>query len=165
MGALSAVSYIIGTVNHSPQQILIDKTSGAVTFARFSGMESKQPVPFRLTLMIENALGRYGVFGPFSKSFCLSLKMISKKAKAMAPFLQFTTAKKPFDNPIVPTNFLTAFGLNVENQGSVELDGLYSRIASPLENSTIEQALEELVAKSKNIKNIALMPMEWYPWW
>ena len=35
-------------------------------------MESKQPVPFRLTIMIENALGRCGVFGPFSKSFCFS---------------------------------------------------------------------------------------------
>lgn len=165
LGALSAVSYIIGTVNHSPQHILIDKTTGAVTFARFSGMESKQPVPFRLTLMIENALGRYGVFGPFSKSFSMSLKTISKKARALAPFLQFTTGKKPFDSPIVPTNFLTAFGLKVENQGQADLDGLYSRIASPLENGTIEQALEELVAKSKNIKNIALMPMEWYPWW
>ncbi|OHT04600.1 PIKK family atypical protein kinase [Tritrichomonas foetus] len=165
LGALSAVAYIIGTVNQSPQQILIDKTTGAVTFSRFSGMEPKQAVPFRLTPMIENALGRYGVSGPFSKSFSLCLKEISRRARAFAPFLQFTTENKPFEKPVVPNNFLSTFGINVESRDPNELDGLYTRIASPTENSTIEQALAELVKNAKSVKNIALMPMEWYPWW
>ena len=166
LGALSTVAYIIGTVNHSPQQILIDKTTGAVTFLRFSGMDPKQPVPFRLTPMIENALGRYGVEGPFSKTFCLCLKEIAKRARALAPFLQFTTEAKPFETSRVPTNFLSAFGVNVEpSDTSSELDGLYNRITSSLANETMEQALEELVKSAKNIKNIAKMPSEWYPWW
>lgn len=165
LGVLSSVAYIIGTVNQSPQQILIDKTTASVTFSRFSGMDPKQPVPFRLTLMVETALGRYGVKGPFSKSFALSLKEISKRARSMAPFLQFTTEKRPFEKPIVPTNFLTDFGLSVENKDHNELDGLYNRISSPMKNGTIEESLADLVGKAKNIKNIAFMPMEWYPWW
>lgn len=163
LGALSAVSYIVGTVNHSPRNFLIDKTTGAVTFSTFSGVEPKQPVPFRLTPMILKALGRYGVRGPFSRSYNLSMKEIRKRAKGLAPFLQFATSSPPFDPPQVPSKLMQGFGIDVVDTVSDELNELYDRILGM--DVPPDEELEALVARASSIENIAKMPAEWYPWW
>ena len=163
LGALSAVCYIVGTVNHTPSNFLIDKTTGAVTFSTFSGVKPNQPVPFRLTPMIEKALGRYGVQGPFSRSFSLSMKEIRKRARALAPFLQFTTGAPPFSPPQVPSKLLQGFGIDVVESVSDELNEIYQRILGM--DMSPEDELNELVGRARSLENIAQMPGEWYPWW
>ncbi len=165
LGLLSAVSYITGTVDSSPKNILIDKTNGSVTFLKFSGVRPKQPIPFRLTPMLENALGRYGIEGPFSKSFVSAMKLIRKSALPLAPSLQFTCCDAPFDTPQLPMNFLKSFGVSVEEKASNQLDDLYNRIEGPDKYNNFEKELSHLISIARDINNIALMPSKWYPWW
>jgi hypothetical protein len=162
LGVVSAVCYIIGTVDSCPQHLLIDKVNGTVTFARFSGMAPKQPVPFRLTPMIENAFGRYGVAGPFCRNFVMAVEEIRKRAKGIAPFLQFVSCAVPFDPAELPARFLASPGSGVE-MGDRELDGIYARIEGG--NMTMEEEFNDLVGKAKDVTNIAQMPPDWCPWW
>ncbi|KAH0788643.1 PIKK family atypical protein kinase [Histomonas meleagridis] len=141
----------------------------SVTFMKFSGIYEKQAVPFRLTPMIENALGRYGVQGPFSKSFVMVMRAIRKSLLPFAPLLQLTYGDPPFDKPMMPKNFLKTIGINEKNYIGDEkeqkhLDELYERMEG-LKGKTFEQELEILIEKAKDIKNIVMMPAKWCPWW
>jgi len=165
LGAMSVVAFFIGTVDSSPSQILIDKISGSVTFNSFAGVDPTQPIPFRLTPMILNTLGRYQTKGPFMNSFTQSMKEIRKRATAIAPFLQFTCSKPPFETPMIPTVFLKGLGVSIDQNAPVsEIDELYTRICGT-NSFPLETEINLLIESAKDVDNQAKMPVLWYPWW
>jgi hypothetical protein len=165
LGAMSALAYFLGTVNHSPSQILIDKITGSVTFESFAEAQPNQPVPFRLTPQITNALGRCQYSGPFKTNFIKAMKDIRKRATNIAPVLQFTCSEAPYLKPTIPKLYLKQIGVEVDDEinPDSEIDNLYQRLYGY--GMGQEEELTKLIEAATNITNIAKMPPSWYPWW
>jgi FKBP12-rapamycin complex-associated protein len=165
LGTMSALAFFLGTVNHSPSQLLIDKITGAVTFESFAEVQPNQPVPFRLTPQITNALGRCQYSGPFKTNFIETMKDIRKRATNIAPVLQFTCSEPPYLTPTIPKLYLKQIGVKVDEEISPdsEIDGLYERLYGY--GMSHEEELNKLIEEATNITNIAKMPPSWYPWW
>ncbi|EAY23012.1 PIKK family atypical protein kinase [Trichomonas vaginalis G3] len=172
LGAMSALAFMLGSVDHSPQQFLIDKITGNVTFSSFAGGSRKQSVPFRLTPQLSNALGRCQYSGPFSSYFTQTMKDIRKRAISLAPVLQFFIADPPFTKPKIPHSFMKQLGVEIpveENQTQEEkeideeINDIYARLVGT--DVSLETELQQLIESATDINNIAKMPPSWYPWW
>lgn len=163
LGALSAVSYLFGSVDTSPDGILIDKSSGAVTYTKFIAAGQCQAVPFRLTKMIEFSFGTCGVSGPFIKNLSAVLKEVRKKANSLAPCLQFTICQPPFNQSCIPKKFIERYSGSQSSEKNDPLDLFYERIAC--DETPHDKNIQQLIEAASSIDNIIQMPADWYPWW
>ncbi|OHT01465.1 FATC domain containing protein [Tritrichomonas foetus] len=167
MGTLAAVSYLIGSADNTPKGILIDKTTGEVTFTNFCVSGSSQPVPFRLTRMIVSAFGPYGVNGPYKDSLEKALKGVRKYSHAIASCSQLAIGNAPFDPAILPIQYTKRFinkGNNEEDsQKMSEIDQFYSRFDGY--GKDLKTEIEILIEKASSIENLSNMPAQFYAWW
>lgn len=159
---MSLISYFLGSADHSPDSFLIDKSSGAVTFKTFCANDCLQPVPFRMTPMVFNALGQIHTKGSFQQGFLRSLKEIRNKSRSIAPLIQFATSDPPFTSKDLPSSFLASISLSSSSSDS-NLDLCYKRLVG---NQTSEASeMEQLITQARSVENIAKMPLSWFPWW
>ena len=161
MGFLSSISYLFGSVDTSPSAILFDKVSGSVTFTKFAVSGNEEPVPFRMTKMIETTFGTCGYNGPFKETLQSSLNTIKNFSKALGMCLYFFVGKAPFLKTEIPSQLLSNFV--AFNSGNPELDKLYQRISCG--DNLLEDLVDELIQNAKFIENQAQMPGYWLPWW
>ncbi|KAH0788816.1 PIKK family atypical protein kinase [Histomonas meleagridis] len=157
-GIISMFSYVLGNVDTSPNGILIDKVTGATTYTTFKVNGNSLPIPFRITSMIVNMFGNSGINGPFKGELNKCLKIIRKNAIAFATCIQFVISEAPFDQPLLPNQFLNKYLRGGKQEREIEM--FYARIAGEK-----GEELENLIKKATSIENMAQMPMRWCAWW
>lgn len=160
-GALSVLSYIFGSVNTSPSDILFEKYSGATTFTAFRATGESQKVPFRLTPMFKTALGTCGVNGPFRHTFLKYLRAIRHNKNGIAPILQFVLGKAPFSEVCLPRSYIAKFGREVPL--NTDIEAFHSRISG--KDQELGKEVDELIESAMDVKKLAEMPPSWIPWW
>jgi hypothetical protein len=152
MGSLSALAWVIGGVDTSPSGLLIDRTHGTVTSAKFFVLPQEQIVPFRLTPMVVAAFGSPGVDGTFRVALRNAIRPIRKWAMSLAPFLQFAVgdigAWAGMPSIVDPEN---------------DMDLLYGRIAGKMED--LDKDVAALIQKASDHKNYTRMPPQWSADW
>ncbi|EAY09805.1 PIKK family atypical protein kinase [Trichomonas vaginalis G3] len=160
-GALSVLSYLFGSVNSGPSDILFEKSTGATTFTAFRVTGESQKVPFRLTPMFESALGTCGVNGPFRVSMMKYLKSIRHNANSLSPILQFVLGKTPFADPCLSKSYVGKYGAETHLNQDIEL--LNERIVGT--GKDLDTEVDDLIKAATDMNNIAEMPSQWIPWW
>ena len=182
MGMFCALSYIIGGVDNSPRGILIDKTTGEVTYTSFIVVAHEQPdpqmnlqcatqdiphghgqiLPFRLTKMVVGAFGPYGTHGPFKISFEKTFRAIIKFKNSLALCSQLVIGEPPFEEMKFPHNYLAKFQ-NEKQIKEDEIDKFYSRFDKT--SNEIDKEIDKLIEKATNIENVSHDHFEnYYPW-
>jgi phosphatidylinositol kinase/protein kinase (PI-3 family) len=152
MGSLAALAYVIGGVDTSPQGLLIDRTHGTVTSARFLVIPNEMPVPFRLTPMVVAAFGTAGVAGPFGVALTEAMRTIRKWSLAIAPFVQFAMG------PIGAWG-----GIPPSGDPDDDADRVYGRIAG--KTQSLEKDIAELITRASDRRNYSQMPEQWAANW
>ncbi|EAX95733.1 FATC domain containing protein [Trichomonas vaginalis G3] len=160
LGIISALFYVGGCSDTSLNDILFDKASGALDYSSFIVNTHSQPVPFRLTAMLERALGTAGVNGTFRSYLVSTLEDIRSYKRGLAPALQFAVMRPPFDKYFVPTSYIGTF--TSEFNSSEEVDSVYPRIKG---FGSLEKEVDDLIKQATNVENLAKMPLSWIPWW
>lgn len=164
MGVLAGLSYIMGSVSTSPVDILIDRTTGEATCSRVLASREAQPVPFRLTPMIEHAFGRSGVVGPFKISLCRFLTALQKHSQLLGLVLQFAVCQGPYEPAVFPDAILEKYGKEILTKGELsDVDCMFSRL--PSNDASITDTADALIAEARDIEKMAQMPASWIAWW
>lgn len=160
LGIISALCFIGGGMDTSLNDILFDKASGALDYSSFTISQTMQPVPFRLTAMMQRVLGTAGVNGLFRESLTSTLEDIRSYKRGLAPCLQFAVLTPPFEKYFVPTIYIQNFTSSFE--ASPEVDNVYPRIKG---DGDIEKEVDKLINDAMNVDNLSKMPLTWIPWW
>ena len=102
LAVMSILGYVLGLGDRHLENILVEKTTGQIIHIDFNvcfekGRRLKVPevVPFRLTKILMNALGPFGIQSGFSKSCADTLRVVREHATTLTLLLQMSFWNDP----------------------------------------------------------------------
>lgn len=186
LGSGSVVSYCLGIGARRPATLLFEQNSGALFNVHMRPLtsnegviESDEQVPFRLTRNLIELIGRFGMDGPYFGSMATTLHALWKQRDLFVSLVEFVMRDELVNwvsNNRVEgerTSRRDEFEMVEKNvSGSVErlknrlgCNGKEGRILEASVAQELVDMVQGLIARARNVDNLARMEAGWQAWY
>jgi len=188
---MSIVGYTIGLGDRHPSNIMIQRFSGSVIHIDFGDCfevtaeraQLAEKIPFRLTRMMQAALGPSGVEGSFRTICQETIRTLREHREEVMSVLEIffrepLTKPKHFNyvsqiEAISGSLAITDLNLAEKNEDHIQIMKIMNRIADKIKGSdigsnsslTVPEQVDYLISEATNNYNLASLYQGWNPLW